>query len=61
VVDHVVDEHDHLAVDVGHVRLESVRGLAQMAVVAVLAGVDCAHRNGVASSSSSCAASRRAR
>src|SRR5713226_9601106 len=32
-VNHVVDEHDNLAVDVGHVRLEAVRGLAQMAVV----------------------------
>src|SRR5260370_9458202 len=39
-VDHVVYEHDHLAVDVGHVRLESMRGLAQMAVVAVLARLD---------------------
>src|SRR5207249_2770175 len=38
-------EHGHLAVDVGHVRLESVRGLAQMAVVAVLAGVDRANRD----------------
>src|SRR6266851_7313893 len=46
-VDNVVDEHHHLAVDVGHVRLESMRGLAQMAVVAVLAGVDRANRNGV--------------
>src|SRR6266568_1089215 len=27
-VDHVVYEHDHLAIDVGHVRLESMRGLA---------------------------------
>src|SRR5437870_9612548 len=46
-VDHVVYEHDHLAVDVGHVRLESMRGLAQVAVVAMLAGIDGADHDGM--------------
>src|SRR4029077_1976725 len=43
VVDDVVDEHDHLAVDVGHDRRSAVRGHAQMAIVAMLADVEGAH------------------
>src|SRR5258706_6666038 len=43
VVDDIVDEHDHLAVDVGHVGLSTVRGHAQMPIVAVLADVQGAH------------------
>src|SRR4029077_13604622 len=44
-VDDVVDEHDHLAVDVGDVRLAAVRGHTQMAIVAMLADVERAHRD----------------
>src|SRR5487761_195538 len=40
VVDDVVDEYDHLAVYVGHVRDRSMGGFAQVSVVAVLAGVE---------------------
>src|SRR6266404_6427938 len=46
VVDDVVHENDHLAVDVGHVGLAAVRGHAQMAVVAVLADVERAYCHG---------------
>jgi len=35
VVDDVVDEDDHLAVDIGHARCRSMRGFAQMPVVAM--------------------------
>src|SRR5713101_1765308 len=41
-----VHEHDHLAVDVRHVRLSAVGGHAQVAVVAVLADVERTHRDG---------------
>src|SRR5450759_2690578 len=37
VMDHVVDEHDHLAPDVRHLRGCAMGRLAQMAVVTVLA------------------------
>src|SRR5260370_4026778 len=40
VVDDIVDEHDHLAVDVGHVGLAAVSRDAQMPIVAVLADVE---------------------
>src|SRR6266852_3768447 len=46
VVDDVVDEHDHLAVDVRHVRLAAMRGHAQVAVVAMLADVKRAYGHG---------------
>src|SRR5256885_402693 len=38
-VDHVVHQHDDLAVDVGHVRGEVPRGLAEVVVVAMLADI----------------------
>src|SRR5713226_1529204 len=41
-----VDEHDHLAVDVRHVRLAAMRGHAQVAVVAMLADVKRAYGHG---------------
>src|SRR5229473_6739189 len=40
VVDDIVDEHDHLAIDVRHVGLATVRRHAQMPIVAVLADVE---------------------
>src|SRR5216683_5514387 len=43
VVDDIVDEHDRLAVDVGHVGLAAVSRDAQMPIVAVLADVEGAH------------------
>src|SRR5713101_7067291 len=43
VVDDIVDEHDHLSVDVGHVGLATVCRDAQMPIVAVLADVERAH------------------
>ena len=42
-VDDVVDEHDHLAVDVGHVRLAAMGGDAEMAIISMLADVERAH------------------
>src|SRR5581483_10901871 len=47
-VDHVVDEDDDLAVDRRHPGVEVRRGLAQVAVVPVLADVERARRDGVA-------------
>src|SRR2546430_8034080 len=45
VVDDIVHQHDHLAVDVGHIRLPAVRRHAQVTVVAVLADVQRADGN----------------
>src|ERR1700694_4180789 len=46
VVDDVVHEHDHLAIDVRHHRLPAVRGHTQVTVVAMLADVERSHRDG---------------
>src|SRR6266849_7494336 len=45
VVDDVVNEHHDLAVDLWHIRLAAVRGHAEVAVVAMLADVERAHRD----------------
>src|SRR5437879_3159601 len=45
VVDDVIHQHDHLAVDVGHIRLSAVRRHTQMKVVAMLADVQRADGN----------------
>src|SRR6202790_1485833 len=48
VMDHVVDQHDHLAVDGRHLGGGAMRGLAQVPVVAMRGHVEPPHRDAAA-------------